>query len=59
MEEQYGIALALVDVVHAQPVGVEPVGLERIVRKRGEALVRCAKGVDPDIFAAVRESRGI
>jgi hypothetical protein len=45
--------------VHAQPVDVEPVGFERVVRERREALVRCAEGVDPDIFATVREVRGI
>jgi hypothetical protein len=45
--------------VHAQPVDVEPLGLERVVRERGEALVRCAEGVDPDIFATLREVRGI
>ena len=42
MQAQHGIAVALVDVVHPQPVLVDVPWLEREVRERGEALVRRA-----------------
>src|SRR4029079_2425403 len=54
VQQQHGVSAAFVDVVHSQFVGVEPMRLERIVGKRGEALVGSAEDVDARIFAVMR-----
>jgi hypothetical protein len=51
VQQQYRVAAALVEVVQAQPVEIEPVRRERIVRQAREALVRCAEGLDRPTYA--------
>ena len=54
MQQQDGIARALVEVVHAQPVLLEIVRLEVEAGEVGEALVGRAVGVDHATLLVVR-----